>query len=50
MLTYQEINPENSVDLMDNDMTNSLFADGEHIFNNSEYIFSVGEYKNVLGE
>lgn len=26
------INPENSVDLMDNDKTNSLFADGEHIF------------------
>lgn len=44
------INPENTLDLMDNDMANSLFAVGEHIFNNSEYIFSVGEYKNALGE
>ena len=38
------------MDLMYNNMTNSLFAVDEHIFNNSEYIFSVGEYKNALGE
>ena len=44
------INPENTLDLMDNDMANPLFAVGEHIFSSSEYIFSVGEYKNTLGE
>ena len=38
------------MDLMYNNMTNYLFADGEHIFYVSEYIFSVGEYKNALGE
>ena len=44
------LTPENSMDLMYNNMTNYLFADGEHIFYVSEYIFSVGEYKNALGE